>query len=770
MSRNFAWRDRSAQHSHSPSSATNCALNFGKEAGPLDQQTLTDSMDVSTSRKKAALLECSAESGPHALGKNLSHIAHLNGLRALAFVGVVLFHFKHGCQGGFLGVDVFFVLSGYLMTRSIAAQLVSNSFSYRTFLARRFWRLYPALLCTMVTTLAFTYGLFSSEHSIQVARSAIASFFGVSNVLFLSEEGYFGTSSSLKPLLHTWSLSIEWQFYLLWPLLMALSKKFSFQPVPPLPLACFCIASFLYGLNLASSNPAAAFFLLPGRAFEFGLGALAATSAPTISSSIVGNIMSAFGTCLISLSFIYLNATHGAPALIALPALFGALLIITSPSSVSCNQLYTSFFGDFLGRISYSAYLVHWPVYVFFNNIFEESPAPSYIEVVVLTAMMSVSTLMYHQVENEYRTGKRCMHKFVSVALVFTTLLASAWCLHAKGWNQRFSPKLGPNSAAMSQLGLRHEFDSKYDPHAEALRKGSEEFEFGYIPISTESRIDMGHPFTAAIVGDSFAAPLAGLFDELAAEGQEQFVLTSRHSCTPFLDATSMDSNILDFENPTNNPRVVECKQHIRRQMLDLIQTTNTDTVLLIGNWLNTLQMKRAMEASVSAVLRPGKPDVQRLSPWKRTVSQLELTIMKIIGLQKKVILVGMIPGAHYDVRACYAAKGPLTFLKRCPIESSFAHHAGIKTKMSYRLLIRRTLGLLMRESPSLRKAQQEGNLVYVDPYLSLCKSTKRSCLIASKREPYYYDEGHLTMNGSLLLKHDIGQALWLLKHHNTTS
>lgn len=699
--------------------------------------------------------------------KALSHIAHLNGLRALAFVGVVLFHFKHGCQGGFLGVDVFFVLSGYLMTRSIASQLASNTFSYPQFLSRRFWRLYPALLCTMVLSLALTYGFFSSEHAVQVARSSLASLVGVSNLLFLREDGYFGTSSTFKPLLHTWSLSVEWQFYLIWPILMALGSRYSSIARPSRPLVALCLISFVHGIILSSTAPSAAFFLLPGRAFEFGLGALASTSAPTISSSNIGNLMSAIGTSLIVLSFIYLNPSHGPPALIALPALFGALLVITSPSQVAFNRLYTSFFADYLGKISYSAYLVHWPVYVFFHNVFEQAAAPWHVEAVVVTGMMSASTVMYHHVEDEYRTGKRLWHKVVGLALVIGVVAGSCSSLQTNGWNWRHSPKLGPESAALSEIGMRREFDQIYEPHSESVKEqnAAKQIEFGYIPRNTEKRVAKGHSFDALILGDSFAAPLAGLFDELAAEDHQDFVLMSSHSCTPFLDATSLDPGVRDYANPSNNPRVHECKQTIRHDMMNLLAAAKTETVMLLGNWLNTNQLLLAMETSISVVLK--KPEVRRPNSWVRTLSQVELTIMKLLDLQKKVIFIGMVPGAHYNVRACYAAKGPLSFLKQCPLESSLQRLDEGNGKMRHRLLIRRALGLLMKESPVLKRAQADGNLVYVDPYLSFCNSHSETCVVASKMEPYYYDDNHLTKNGSLLLKHDVRQALWLLKQRS---
>lgn len=338
---------------------------------PVDEQPPQEKPAMSMSENDGAHLDDSSMLSAPLLGfpgkahdaevpqnqakKAMSHIAHLNGLRALAFLGVVLFHFKHGCEGGFLGVDVFFVLSGYLMTRSIRSQIEKGTFSYRSFIVRRFWRLYPALLCTILGTLLLSYLFFADELVAQVAKSSEASIFAISNVLFKSEDGYFGTMSTLKPLLHTWSLSVEWQFYLFWPFLMLGIHYCDVLSV--WPYAILSVISFGYGVFSASNDPEGAFFLLPGRVFEFGLGAIVLTSVPAVTSEILANLMSISGTALIVASFQFLDSSMAAPAVIALPALFGSLLVIASPSEAKANRLFTFPIMDYIGKISYSAYL-----------------------------------------------------------------------------------------------------------------------------------------------------------------------------------------------------------------------------------------------------------------------------------------------------------------------------------------------------------------------------------------------------------------------------
>jgi peptidoglycan/LPS O-acetylase OafA/YrhL len=691
-----------------------------------------------------------------------AQIAHLNGLRALALIGVILFHFRHGCQGGFLGVDVFFVLSGYLMTRSIASQIACGSFSYLTFLWRRFWRLYPALLCTTAATLALTYAFFATDLVLQVAQSAEAATFAVSNLLFMSEEGYFGTSSMLKPLLHTWSLSVEWQFYLLWPLMMSYASRFSRVLRPFWPLAIFCAGSFGYGLIIASSMPQAAFFMLPGRAFEFGLGALVLTSAPLVTSHKMGNAMSISGTAMIVLSFTHLNSAHGAPALIALPSLIGALLIISSPSTVAANRIYTNVAFEYLGKISYSAYLIHWPVFVFLHNIYEHAPAPWEVEATVVSFMMVLSALMYHFVEDEMRTGNKRWHRALGLVLIVFVLLSARHAAATNGWDMRFAREAkNLRTRAHSHTVYLREVKNLYKPSLKILPGTDRKIEYGILPNSTTKSVEGQDSFDALVVGDSFAAPFAGAFDAIAKEQNKTFVLTSHYSCAPFFDKVSMDPTVKDYANPSNNPRAKLCKESLRKDMFDLIKATKANVVVLTGNWLATSQMWRAGYESVNMY-----PTSKRKKKLRQ--SQLEESIWRLHKLNRKLVVVGMIPGAHFNVRACMTATGPLAGFKKCPETSRFKEPLQgtdyLQRQMRNRVSIRNVFNALMSNSNMLVKAQKEKWLVYVDPYDVLCNDVKGDCIVARGGEPYYSDEYHLTGNGTVLLKETISSAISSLK------
>lgn len=689
-----------------------------------------------------------------------SHIAHLNGLRAFAFLAVLFFHFKYACEGGFLGVDVFFVLSGYLMTRSIGAQLDSNNFSYTAFLIRRFWRLYPALLCTIVGTMAMTFSLFPSDLAVDVARSAAASVFGVSNLSFLAEEGYFGTSSIFKPLLHTWSLSVEWQFYLVWPVLMMCASRVPFLAFR-WPLAVLCCASFWYGVRLSSTEPSAAFFTLNGRVFEFGLGALGATSRKTVTSAVVGNCMSVFGTLLLSLSFAFVRPEHGAPTLIALPALSGALLIILSPSHVLCNRFYASPIPSYLGKISYSAYLVHWPVYVFFHYIFEHSEAPWHVEAVVVSGLLLVSVVMYHCVEDKYRASKQPRRTLVGASLITSVLALSLSSHLTSGWSWRESPRLPRDSLAFERLGFKNDLDSIYMPRKQSLGANDtdEQVMIGYIPRNTSKLVSNGDTFDALVIGDSLSPALAPALHDIATELSQEFVLIANHGCPPFLDSESLDTSMWDNRRPRLSSGQLDCKKSKRKRTVDLLKATKTDTVILFGGWPGMPQILRMRKESVSFDF---ERNVTRPPSWVRKVSQLEETIALILESGKKVLFVGLVPGSHYNVRVCFTSKGPLAFLKKCPVFTPIPGSPG--SYMRRGTDTRKAFHLLMKESPILSSASASGKFAYLDPFLSMCDIQKQRCPLAKQAHVYYSDRQHPSRFGGMLMKEDLRAALLSLR------
>ncbi len=253
----------------------------------------------------------------------------IDGLRCVAVVLVLLFHLNLPfMEGGFIGVDVFFVISGYLITGNILR--AGDNFRWGDFLARRIRRLMPAMWATVAVTVLASAWVMQADAAREASRSALAAVFSVSNVFFWMQSGYWDTGAALKPLLHTWSLGVEEQFYLVWPLLLIARRGIGARHIAALlfALAVLGTAASEWAVR---ETPSTAFFWMPFRVQEFAFGGALAATLPTqrLNLTRLGNEIGVLmGLALIVGSAIVMDETRQAPGLWALPACIGAMLVI----------------------------------------------------------------------------------------------------------------------------------------------------------------------------------------------------------------------------------------------------------------------------------------------------------------------------------------------------------------------------------------------------------------------------------------------------------
>lgn len=299
----------------------------------------------------------------------MKYRVEFDGLRALAVIPVVLFHAEFKLfNGGFVGVDVFFVLSGYLITTIIINEMENKSFNLVKFYERRARRILPALFLISFISIPFAFTLLMPQYLKDFSQSLFAVATFSSNILFLRESGYFDTAANLKPLLHTWSLAIEGQYYILFPLLLMLTWKFGKRKVVII-LSVMFLVSLIFAQWGSYNNPLSAFYLLPTRGWEFLMGTLAAFYLQKKKFTLIlrlQNFLSLFGLALIFFSIFLYDKTTPYPSLYTLVPTIGTLLIILFANKETITNQFLSnkvFVG--IGLISYGVYLWHYPLLTF---------------------------------------------------------------------------------------------------------------------------------------------------------------------------------------------------------------------------------------------------------------------------------------------------------------------------------------------------------------------------------------------------------------------
>jgi peptidoglycan/LPS O-acetylase OafA/YrhL len=342
--------------------------------------------------------------------------ADIDGLRAVAVVAVLLYHLgAPGARGGFVGVDVFFVISGYLITKMIAGDLDRGTFGFGAFYARRARRLLPAMFVVIALTLGASFFVLGPEPMASLGRSAVAATLGGSNVLFWIESDYFDLAARQKPLLHTWSLGVEWQFYAVWPVVLAVTRAAlpKHARAVPIVIGALGIASVAVDVAIARGvltlpqgvdGATTVFYHMPFRVFELALGALIVwTPAPRTEAQ--RELSAALGLAMIGAAVVTFDGRGFFPAANALLPTVGAALVLWGGEARVVGAALRSRTASYLGRISYSVYLVHWPLLVLTEYALFRPLRP--VEAAGLGALsIALGAAMHHAVELPFHERK----------------------------------------------------------------------------------------------------------------------------------------------------------------------------------------------------------------------------------------------------------------------------------------------------------------------------------------------------------------------------
>lgn len=348
------------------------------------------------------------QAGNTGLAARPDYRSDIDGLRAIAVLSVVVFHaFPGWLPGGFVGVDIFFVISGYLISKHILDELSSSSFSIKTFYARRVRRIFPALILVLLTCLLFGWVILTPAEYEKLGRHVFAGALFLANILSWREAGYFDAAADTKPLLHLWSLGIEEQFYIVWPLMLALAWRFRRGLAWVFPGVI--VLSLVYSLFLVQRDAVADFYSPVTRFWELALGA--ALAHPGVRQFATGprlrQALSAAGLLLILLALVIIDSHDPFPGAWALLPTLGAALLIHAGAQGGVNRQILSLRPMvWVGLISYPLYLWHWPLLTF-ARIIESEPPSLALRSGLVAASVLLAWLTYRLVERPVRARTR---------------------------------------------------------------------------------------------------------------------------------------------------------------------------------------------------------------------------------------------------------------------------------------------------------------------------------------------------------------------------
>ncbi|MBB3234455.1 acyltransferase family protein [Phyllobacterium endophyticum] len=336
-----------------------------------------------------------------------SYRPHIDGLRAIAVLGVVLFHFGlEELPGGFIGVDIFFVISGFLISKSIYKEVESRRFSFYSFYERRARRILPAFIVVSLSTALAGYFILFPQELAELSKSLIAATLFSGNIHFYATSDYFSPGASQTPLLHLWSLGVEEQFYIVFPALVLAVHKWWPRAMASV-IVGLIVASVVASQIMLSLSPSASFYLLPFRAFEILIGSWLALPRRTFPSGNLARVAAYGGLALICGGMLFITAKFPFPGLLALVPCVGTALVIWGCESTvgSVSRVMGSGPMKFFGKISYSLYLVHWPIAVFAIYIFRDINRWEYLIYGVASSTI-LAWLSYRYIEQPVRLRK----------------------------------------------------------------------------------------------------------------------------------------------------------------------------------------------------------------------------------------------------------------------------------------------------------------------------------------------------------------------------
>lgn len=633
---------------------------------------------------------------PH---RHATYRPDVDGLRAVAVLSVILYHAGlKAMPGGYVGVDIFFVISGFVITTAIQPDLFAGRFSTRDFYERRIRRIFPPLFLMVAVSLAIGWFVMMPDDFKRLGQSSVANSVFLSNFYFMKDTGYFGATAAAKPLLHTWSLAVEEQFYLLLPLYPLLLLRWSGAAMRWLTVG-ICMASLLLSVFATQYEPNLSFFLLPTRAWELLVGVLLAQGlVPAPRKAFEEWARALAGIGLIAFSVVFYSEKTVFPGMAAIPPVLGSALIISAgmPSGGGgANAWLASRPMVFIGKISYPLYLWHFPL-LGFAGYLSLSGLGFFQTAAVNVMIFAIAVVSWRYVERPVRerrvlAGQRAL--FLFGFLCITATLLGGLAIHFKrGVESRFDG---------DQLKIVRGMTDRMVDRDRCMNLSTDQIASGNW-CRFGSGGSAGVP-DIAIWGDSHGEALAPGISDVAARAGKQFLFAGHHGCAigVHLQDTGWDGRA--------------CSVFSKATFDYLVATPTIRQVVLVSRWA-------PLRAASSAPLAG--------TTGMSVAASLTQVVVQLAAAGKHVWLVSPVPDVKTLVpRALY--------LKSLGLESDFELRP---SEAAFYIAQKNTLSLLgeLADRPGVS---------LISPHEVLCSGGW--CEVEREGRPLYFDDNHLTTYGA---------------------
>ena len=627
----------------------------------------------------------------------------LDGLRAVAVLAVVFYHaFPSWLAGGFAGVDVFFVLSGYLISGIIVRELEAGRFSFRIFYARRARRIFPALITVLAAVGAYGFVVLLPVELAQLGADLAAGAGFVSNFLLWHDAGYFDRAALYKPLLHLWSLAVEEQFYIVWPLLL-----WAFRDAGAVRLAALIVltaASFALNISEAGQDPTADFFSPATRLWELGLGALTAWAGShgvfaRLPQSVLDGL-SATGLMLICAAAYFLGPAMRFPGWLALLPVCGAVAIIAAGSQAWVNRrILSRRHAVAVGLISYPLYLWHWPLLSYAIILRRGRPPTPLMALGLIAASLVLAAATYWLIERPVRRGPAKRRPM----MILSGALASAGLIGLLTWIEGGFPARFPH---LPRLDIAAINAAMHD----GVFKPTRNMSVAVLNRITTAEIGKG-PEKIVFAGDSLMFQYGPRVQQLYAEGSlhKTVYFVSGPSCAPMPGVIKDVTYAACFRMPY--------------MALDLIEAENVGTVVLGAFWQG-YGVDHAVFRS-NRLFRGGTP-----AAIEAMYANLQDFVQQMRSKGRRVYLVMCAPASKsFD---------PEQMILRSPTGFQVSPEAGSNVP-------RAPLAKACADSDQrLGTVAARTGAVLLDPFPDVCESVSACKQLFAQGEPKFADDKHL--------------------------